>query len=178
LGGAGGGAAGSGAMDALPQLWFSEYVEGSGSYKALEIYAARAASLEGCDLETYFNGKTEPSRLALHGFLQGGAVQVLCSTALAAKVPAQCSRTTTLTFNGNDAIALRCSGTLLDVIGEIGVDPGTAWANGATADHTLRRRCSVTAGNPSPAPGFEPDAEWEIFGVDTFTDLGRHDCGS
>jgi hypothetical protein len=182
--GAAGGAAGAnnegggagGTITEPPRLWFSEYVEGSGSYKALEIYAANAASLEGCDLETYFNGKTEPARLALHGVLDSGTVQVLCSTTLAAQAPAQCSRSTSLTFNGDDALALRCSGMLLDVIGEIGVDPGTAWANGATADHTLRRRCSVKAGNPAPAPGFEPDAEWQTFGVDTFTDLGRYDC--
>jgi hypothetical protein len=182
------GAAGSGAGDAgsggsggavtagPPAILFSEYVEGSGSFKALEIYAMAASSLEGCELQTYFNGKLEPSRLALHGSLTQGRVQVLCSSALATTQPSLCDRSTSLTFNGDDALALSCGGVLLDVIGQIGVDPGDAWAAGATADHTLRRRCSVTVGRADGSQPFEPDAEWLLFGVDTFSDLGAHGC--
>jgi hypothetical protein len=150
-------------------------VEGSGSSKALEIYAPAAASLEGCELQTYFNGKPEPTRLALHGELAPGAVHVLCSSTLAAAQLALCSRSTSLTFNGDDALALSCDGVILDVIGEIGVDPGDSWAEGATADHTLRRRCSVTRGRAAAAP-FDVDAEWITFGTDTFSDLGRRSC--
>ncbi len=157
-------------------LMFSEYVEGSGSFKALEIYALDASSLEGCELQTYFNGKFEPSRLALHGELAQGAVQVLCSSALATAQPTLCDRSTSLTFNGNDALALSCDGTLLDVIGQIGVDPGDSWGVGATADHTLRRRCSVTLGRSDGNQSFEIDAEWLTLGVDTFSDLGQRDC--
>jgi len=45
-------------------------------------------------------------------------------------------------FNGDDAIALRkggASGTIVDAIGQIGVDPGTEWGSGltSTADNTL-----------------------------------------
>jgi hypothetical protein len=159
-----------------PALFFSEYVEGSGSFKALEIYASEPSSLEGCELQTYFNGKLEPSRLALHASLAPGSVQVLCSTALAAAQPSLCDRSTSLTFNGDDAVALSCGGVLLDVIGQIGVDPGDAWAAGATADHTLRRRCSVTVGHSDGSQPFDPDPEWLTFGVDTFSDLGAHDC--
>jgi len=155
---------------------FSEYVEGSGSFKALEIYALAPSSLEGCELQTYFNGKLEPSRLVLHGSLAQGSVQVLCSSALATAQPNLCDRSTSLTFNGDDALALSCGGVLLDVIGQIGVDPGDAWADGATADHTLRRRCSVTVGRRDGSQSFEPDPEWLVFGVDTFSDLGAHDC--
>jgi hypothetical protein len=166
-----------GATAASPAILFSEYVEGSGSFKALEIYALASSSLEGCELQTYFNGKLEPSRLALHGSLSQGSVQVLCSSALATAQPSLCDRSTSLTFNGDDALALSCGGILLDVIGQIGVDPGDAWAAGATADHTLRRRCSVMAGLRDGSQPFEPDAEWLVFGVDTFSDLGTRDCG-
>jgi hypothetical protein len=177
-GGAGGegGGAGSGPSDAPPALFFSEYVEGSGSFKALEIYAAEAASLEGCEVQTYSNGKLEPSRLALHGTLAGGAVQVLCSSALATAQPTVCDRPTNLNFNGNDALGLSCRGVLLDVIGQIGVDPGDAWGDGATADHTLRRRCSVTSGRNDASQPFEPDAEWLVFGADDTSDLGVYAC--
>jgi hypothetical protein len=156
-------------------LFFSEYVEGSGSYKALEIYAALASSLEGCELDTYFNGKTEPARLALHGELAQGAVQVLCSSALAGVQPSACNRTTSLTFNGDDAIALTCRGVVLDLIGVIGEDPGDSWGTGATLDHTLRRRCEITQGRDPAAP-FDIDSNWLVFGADTVSDLGRRAC--
>jgi hypothetical protein len=155
---------------------FSEYVEGSGSMKALEIYALASSSLEGCELHTYFNGKLEPTRLALHGELERGAVQVLCSSALATAQPPLCDRSTNLTFNGDDALALSCDGALLDVIGQIGVDPGDAWDVGATLDHTLRRRCSVAQGRTDGNQPFQVDAEWLTLGVDTFSDLGKRDC--
>jgi len=181
--GAGGTAAGEssagagGADDAgPPSLLFSEYVEGSGSAKALEIYALAASSLEGCELRTYSNGKLEPSRLALHGQLGAGAVQVLCSSTLATAQPNACDRSTSLIFNGNDALALSCGGELLDVIGQIGVDPGDSWGVGATLDHTLRRRCDVVSGRRDGSSPFEIDAEWLTLGVDTFSDLGVRNC--
>ena len=171
------GAGGSGGMASAPAaLIFSEYVEGSGSFKALEIYALQASSLEGCELQTYFNGKLEPARLALHGELAQGGVQVLCSSALTTTLPNVCGRSTSLTFNGDDALALSCDGALLDVIGQIGVDPGDAWDFGATLDHTLRRRCDVAGGRSDGSQAFVVDAEWLTFGVDAFSDLGQRDC--
>jgi hypothetical protein len=172
-----GGDAGSPAASGPPRLYFSEYVEGSGSFKALEIYAVAATSLEGCELQTFSNGKAEPSRLALHGALLAGQTHVLCSSTLVAAEPGGCSRSTSLTFNGDDALALSCGGVTLDVFGEIGVDPGDSWADGATLDHTLRRRCSVTQGRMASTP-FDVDAEWITFGTDTFTDLGRRECAA
>ncbi|HXK16476.1 MAG TPA: hypothetical protein VNG33_01630, partial [Polyangiaceae bacterium] len=80
------------------------------------------------------------------------------------------------TFNGDDALALSCGAVLLDVIGQIGVDPGDAWGAGATADHTLRRRCSVSTGLRDGSQPFDPDPEWLVFGADTFSDLGVYDC--
>ncbi|HEY6077698.1 MAG TPA: hypothetical protein VIW29_02785, partial [Polyangiaceae bacterium] len=143
-----GGAAGSnpGEPPAPPELYFSEYVEGPSSTKALEIYVVLATSLEGCDLLTYFNGSLEPARLALHGDVTPGSAYVLCSSQLAAAEPGRCDRSTNLTFNGNDSLALACAGSVLDVFGQIGVDPGPSWGDGASIDHTLRRSCSVMRG--------------------------------
>lgn len=163
-------------VEPLARLLFSEYVEGSGSFKALELFALEGGSLEGCSLETYSNGKMSPTRLALHGALESGAVQVLCSSALATAQPATCSRSTSLTFNGDDALALVCAGVVADVIGELGVDPGDSWGAGATLDHTLQRRCSVTVGRSDGATPFVIDAEWLAFDVDTFSDLGQRSC--
>jgi len=159
-----------------PALLLGEYVEGSGSFKALEIYALEASSLEGCELQTYFNGKLEPSGLALHGQLARGDVYVLCTLALATAQPGACDRSTSLTFNGDDALALSCDDVLLDVIGQIGVDPGESWGAGATLDHTLRRRCDVIAGRRDGNTPFEVEPEWLTLGKDTFSDLGVRSC--
>jgi hypothetical protein len=175
-GSAGEGGAGNSMSAGPPQLLFTEYVEGTGSSKALELYALTASSLEGCELETYFNGKLEPARLALHGDVPAGETYVLCSSALGDAQSARCDRTTNLTFNGDDALGLRCGGVLLDVIGQIGVDPGAAWGDGATADHTLRRHCEVSRGASSGGEPFEPAHEWTSFGPDLFEDLGQRVC--
>jgi hypothetical protein len=156
-------------------LFFSEYLEGTGSLKALEIFSVNAVSLEGCSLQTYFNGKSEPTPLALHGYLPAGGVQVLCSSGLATAQPDVCDRSTNLTFNGDDAIALVCGSTTYDVIGQIGLDPGDSWA-GATMDHTLRRHCEISEGRSDGSTAFDPTTEWAVLGADQFDDLGRHDC--
>jgi hypothetical protein len=178
-----GGAGGSGGAAFEPvepaRLLFSEYLEGSGSYKALEIYALAASSLEGCELRTYSNGKADAaSHLALHGALGAGETQVLCSSSLATAQPAACDRSTNLNFNGDDALELACDDVTLDVFGQVGTDPGTAWGNGATVDHTLRRRCSVTEGLHDPIQPFNPESEWLLFAIDTFTGLGEHTCSA
>lgn len=160
-----------------PRLLFSEYVEGSGSYKALEIYARSASSLEGCELRTYSNGRVDAaSRLALHGALGAGETQVLCSSSLATAQPAACDRSTNLNFNGDDALELVCDDSTLDVFGQVGADPGTAWGDGATVDHTLRRRCSVMEGLQDRIQPFDPENEWLLLAIDTFTGLGEHTC--
>lgn len=159
-------------------LLFTEYVEGSSSNKAVEISALEDSSLEGCRVATYFNGATSANGAALAGVLLEGESIVICSSALAAE-GAVCSRTAGLTFNGDDALALECEGVVIDVIGQIGVDPGTAWGTGdvTTVDHTLRRRCEATA-DSDPTNAFDPSAEWLGFPKDSFEDLGQRDCSS
>lgn len=162
-----------------PAIFFSEYVEGSSSNKALEISATRDSVLDTCKVGAYFNGAAEASVIAvLSGTLPAGHVLTLCTSTLQAKLGAVCDQVGRLTFNGNDAIALSCDGKLLDVFGQLGVDPGAAWGSGATttADHSLRRKCSITVGDPNGLDPFEPNGEWLSFPVDTFSGLGARGC--
>src|SRR6478609_5350776 len=173
-----GGAAGDETAEP-PVLWFSEYVEGSSSNKALEIAAGTSSQLDDCKVAAYFNGKTEATVIAtLSGALQAGQVLTLCTSALKDKLGGTCAQVGNLTFNGDDAIALSCQGKIIDVIGQIGVDPGTAWGNDAnsTADHTLRRKCVVQQGATPGTELFDPSAEWQPFPLDTFDGLGVLGC--
>ena len=169
----------SGAPSPAPTLYFSEYIEGSSSNKALEITATQRSVLDECKVGAYFNGSGEPSVVAsLSGAIQAGQVLTLCTSTLKVQLGAVCDQVGRLTFNGNDAIALACNGKILDVIGQIGVDPGAAWGTGSltTVDHTLRRNCSVTSGDPSGLDAFDPSSEWQSFPIDTFAGLGSRGC--
>src|SRR4030095_4340944 len=73
---------------------------------------------------------------------------------------ADITSSTVINYNGDDAVALTkngATGTLVDVFGRIGEDPGTAWVSGSlsTLDRTLRRKTSVTQGvSTHPVSGF------------------------
>jgi hypothetical protein len=159
-------------------VFFSEYVEGSSSYKALELTAREDSTLTGCRLVTYFNGATMGTGIALDGALAAGSTYVLCSSALGPQLESVCTRTTNLTFNGDDVVALECGGTALDVIGQVGVDPGDAWtsAEASTLNQTLRRLCTASLGDRDGSDAFDPAAEWAALTVDTFDGLGAADC--
>jgi predicted extracellular nuclease len=160
-------------------LFFSEYIEGSSSNKALELSAPQTAVIDGCKVIAYFNGKSEESVIAtLSGSIQAGRVLTLCTSTLKARLGSVCDQVGNLSFNGNDALAISCDAKILDVIGQVGVDPGTAWGSGGvtTVDHTLRRKCSVTVGDPIGLDAFDPSLEWQAFPADTFGGLGSRGC--
>ncbi len=68
------------------------------------------------------------------------------------------------------------TGSVVDRIGQVGFDPGSEWGSGdvSTADNTLRRKASVTTGDPNSRDVFDPSVEWDGFPVDTFSGLGSH----
>jgi hypothetical protein len=179
VGGSDGGTAGGVAEPAVHAFFFSEYVEGSASYKALELTAELASTLDGCQLVTYSNGSATGGSIALAGAVAAGSVYTLCSATLADLLGAVCDRATNLSFNGDDAVALACGGVTLDVIGQIGLDPGTAWLgpSGSTLNATLRRRCDHLAPEPDGTDPFDPDVVFTPLAVDTFDGLGDPACG-
>ena len=109
-----------------------------------------------------------------------GDVFVACHASIAAATRPLCDVLITgggaVNFNGNDAIDLVCAGTTLDVFGRIGQDPGSAWMGGglSTVDRTLRRQCTVTAGDPNGTDAFDPSVQWTGFPQNTFDGLGAH----
>src|SRR5690606_21240995 len=82
-------------------------------------------------------------------------------------------------FNGNDALVLKDVNTdvVMDVIGEIGVDPGESWevGTGTTKDQRLMRKSHILTGNTDWQNGKD---EWDTLPLDYFNDLGSHtfDC--
>ena len=161
-------------------LFISEYVEGSANNKAIEIFngTGQAVDLTGHSLEFYFNGSPTPSAtIPLAAVLSNGDVYVVADHEAAAAILAAADQTyASNSFNGDDAVVLKRGATVLDVMGQVGFDPGTSWGSGPTTtqDHTLRRKASVSTGDTNPSNSFDPAVEWDGYPVDTFAGLGSH----
>ncbi|OIV39708.1 endonuclease [Flavobacterium johnsoniae] len=151
-------------------LLFSEYIEGSGNNKALEIAnnTGSSVSLAAYTIKKQTNGAGSWSTgLALSGTLTTGSKFVIVNSSISSTCfsPASANISTTateLTFNGNDAVGLFKNGVLIDIIGTF---------NGGTAnfavDVTLRRKSTVT----SPSTTFNLSAQWDSYTQDTCNNL-------
>ncbi len=128
----------------------------------------------------FFNGNLVSTlQINLGGTVAAGDVFVVAQAAASAAILAQADQTNTAGwYNGDDAVVLRKGATVIDVIGQIGVDPGTEWGSGltSTADNTLRRKAAVIAGDAIGSDLFVPDGEWDGFATDTFDGLGSHNA--
>jgi predicted extracellular nuclease len=168
-------------------LFFSEYIEGTSNNKALEIFNGTGAAVDlstgGYSVQMFFNGNPVAGlTINLTGTVAPGDVYVVAQSAASATILAQADQTNgSGWFNGDDAVVLRKGTTVLDVIGQIGFDPGTEWGAGltSTADNTLQRKSTICAGDTNGSDAFDPSVEWDGFATDTFTGLGSHPdpCG-
>ncbi|MDW7693362.1 lamin tail domain-containing protein [Flammeovirgaceae bacterium SG7u.111] len=162
------------------ELFFSEYIEGSNVNKALEIYNGTGApvDLSTYTIEMYFNGNTSPSTtIPLSGTLATEDVFVVADDGADAAILAVTDLTSNASFfNGDDAIVLKNGSTIIDVIGQVGTDPGSEWGSGdiSTQNNTIRRTSSSCQGDIVSTDAFDPSVEWEGFPQNTFDGLGSH----
>ena len=143
----------SGSSAAPTELFFSEYIEGSSNNKALEIYNGTGAAVDlaagGYSVQMFFNGSP---RAGLTINLTGTVAARRCLR----RRPVRGERPDPRAGRSDERRRLvqrrrrsrPAQGTAcVDVIGQIGFDPGTEWGTGlvSTADNTLRRKASVDA---------------------------------
>ncbi|WP_084622513.1 ExeM/NucH family extracellular endonuclease [Demequina oxidasica] len=161
-------------------LFFSEYIEGSSNNKALEIYNGTGADVDLAEyaIAQYSNGSADAgSTFALSGTVTTGDVFVFAHSSADPAILAEADQTTgSGLFNGDDALALVHGADTLDVIGQIGFDPGSQWGEGltSTADNTLRRNEDLCAGDTDGSDAFDPAVEWQGYESNTFDGLGAH----
>jgi predicted extracellular nuclease len=161
-------------------LYFSKYGEGSSNNKFLEIYngTGTAVDLSNYSIELYANGAATASNtqtFTAGTMIAAGDVYVLRNSgaALTAILNASDISSTVCNFNGDDAVALKKLGAVLDVIGQIGTDPGSSWpvagTTVGTVDHTLIRKLSICSPNAVNLSSFGTDAtnsEWIVYAID------------
>ena len=170
-------------------VFISEYIEGSSNNKAIEVFnnTGSLINLSEYKLGLYSNGSpTIGNNITLSAIAatlaDGEVVVVSNANAADANILAESDTTSAITFyNGNDAVALLKNDVVIDVIGEIGNNPGRGWdvagTTDATVDHTLVRKSSVTEGNPTNLASFGTNisnSEWEVFDQDATSNLGSH----
>ncbi|MCI0351843.1 MAG: lamin tail domain-containing protein [Acidobacteriales bacterium] len=164
------------------ELFISEYIEGTSNNKAIEIFNGTGAPINlatgGYNIQMFFNGNPAAGlTINLTGTVAAGDVYVIAQSSANATILAQADQTNGAGwFNGDDAVVLRKGTTIIDVVGQIGLDPGTEWGTGltSTADNTLRRKLAITAGDTDGSNAFDPAVEWDGFATDTFGGLGCH----
>ncbi|MCK9269654.1 MAG: lamin tail domain-containing protein [Bacteroidales bacterium] len=134
-------------------LFISEYVEGSGNNKAIEIYNPTTApiNLNGYQLVRYSNGGTTPNAVNLSGVVpakdvyvvvldkrdpNGTGNEIMVDPELQAKADTFCCPVydvnKAMYFNGNDAMTLEKNGgsITLDIVARIGnPDPDNGWTS-------------------------------------------------
>lgn len=143
-------------------LFFSEYFEGSGNNKGVEIYnpTQNPIDLSQYQIKRYSNGSfTETETMQLSGTLDPGDVVVITNGQTDSiwvssgggfwSVPIDpvlyalgdlhdaSDYPAVCYFNGDDAITLETmNNVFVDIFGKIGEDPGGAWTNDPTAGYT------------------------------------------
>lgn len=170
------------AQNAHSQLIISEYLEGLGNDKCIEIFNTTNApiNLTGYNLKLYFNGSTAVgSTINLSGTIAGCDVYVVCNSSANGTLTGLSDLTSGgLSFNGDDAVGLYNGTTLLDLFGNIGEDPGTEWTgvgNGTADEGVIRTPGNCTGVTTDPVTGFPTftTANWTAVGM-SGSNLGAH----
>lgn len=172
-------------------VFISQYVEGTGNNKAIEIYNGTLTDLDlaagNYVLQQYDNGSTNVStNIYLTGILPSGACLVVGRPAdpIAYAPDAAISglpnlqTNKLLTCNGDDVVVLRsggATGTVLDRVGQVGTNATSSLWSLSVRNRTLSRKQTVYTGTVGAVTAAFPLAEWESSAKDDFTGLGSHD---
>ncbi|MBT5089578.1 MAG: T9SS type A sorting domain-containing protein [Flavobacteriales bacterium] len=195
------------------ELFISEYIEGIGNNNAIEIYNPTNTTI---DLSAYLinqykgsdNGALSDSWPLSGSIAAGEAIavgngqtdSVWVSTYWSLPVDpvfyAACGihgsgiYPTPFYFNGDDALTLeKSNGTVVDIFGKVGEDPGLAWTDDASAGYTdanggtwwtkrqtLVRKASVKQGLSVNPILFNPTLEYDSLPDATYSGMGSHTC--
>jgi hypothetical protein len=174
-------------------LFFSQYGEGSGNNKFLEIYNGTGQDV---DLSNYAfpSVGNAPNVPGTHEYwnefpegavIANGDVYVIAHPSAVPEILATADHTHQYLSNGDDGYALALgseeSYTYIDFIGDFNGDPGDGWDVAgvveATKDHTLTRKSSICQGNPdwdASRGTNEEDSEWIVTMQNDSSGLGSH----
>ncbi|MBE7214963.1 extracellular exonuclease ExeM [Shewanella benthica] len=154
-------------MMASADVIISEYVEGSGYSKAVEIYnsGTTTVDLAGYSLVYYSKGETIAKTIVdLSGNLAAEGIKVITNNHAQNAIvldPSIDAESATIYFNGDDKIGILKDGVLVDILGEVGTTGD--WAK----DVTIERNVDIATANVSYV-----ESEWTSKAKNDFAGLG------
>ncbi|MEM5567059.1 HYR domain-containing protein, partial [Psychroserpens sp. AS72] len=164
----------------LDALIISEYVDGNNNDDCIEIFNGTGNDINlnagNYTLNFYIDGSSTPTyTVPLLGVIADREVYVVCNP-FTPNADVVANQTGAFGIDGNDAIALVSNGNAVDIIGEIGIDPGTGWSSGSvsTSGTTLVRNLDVLQGNINTFVA-NLATEWSSYPQNTFSQLGAHE---
>ncbi|MBI89791.1 MAG: hypothetical protein CMG60_06865, partial [Candidatus Marinimicrobia bacterium] len=175
-------------------LFFSEYGEGSGNNKYLEIYNGTGSDVDmtGLAFPNVGNSPTYEGEYEYWNNFPDGAVLapgdvfIISHPDADEAILAHADYTFQYLSNGNDGYCLvegnELDFSVLDCIGDWNGDPGDGWdvagVEAGTKDHTLVRKNYVEEGNGGDwymSAGTDPmNSEWIVLEQNDWTFLGSH----
>jgi hypothetical protein len=192
-------------------LFFSQYIEGSSDNKMISIFngTGSAVNLQSYSITHYNNGASESAGTKYNHTLpnlslpNGGTYTLYNASATASFKPSLLSislNSSFIGFNGDDALSLKKNGSIIDVFGIIGMDPGSGWSEsgggagfvfgfkdtsvtGQTINQTLirlktvnapRNDTSITYNAVTYTNGAFRPSEWGVYAQDTSKFVGWH----
>ncbi len=181
---------------ATNDLFFSEYIEGSGNNKALELYnnTDRDINLDNYKILGSYNGNISSDMFSFPKgvILKPGDVYVIANIDADAAITSVANAkykynegAYVVGFNGDDARVLirvinNISFAWVDQIGQPDMDPGSGWdvagVTNATKDHTLWRKAITKIGTtdwPSSAGTDTDNSQWIVKDKNDFSNIGK-----
>lgn len=148
-------------------LFISEYVEGSGLNKVIEVanFTGASVNLSNYEINVYVNGGSSPS--ATYSFpnvnLATGNVYVIKHASASSPCDSPFDDTFGWSFNGNDVVELvTSSGTRIDILGTIGSSSDFA------KNITLRKKATIGPNTTYTS------SDYDSYSIDTCSGLGSH----
>ena len=164
-----------------PDLFFSEYIEGDGNNKCLEIYNPLdiAVDLSEYEVKVFKDGSQNGQILKkLVGNLGPKSIYTICNSSADQLLLDIADATFENDYDGNDALSLEKNNVFIDLFGNIGCDPGAAWSNinTGTQNQTLLRCPCVQTGvkvDPNNCDFPTLSTEWIGLPNGNYTNLGQ-----
>lgn len=168
------------AQATINDLFISEYVEGSGYNKAIELFNGNSRTIDLSDykLEFYLNGATKANfSINLSGYLTAYTTFVIANSLAASEILIVSDQTrNSIWFDGDDVVTLTYKNQIIDSIGQVGLATDKAWGNSPTRvkNSTLRRSPSVERADTDITDKVDFIHQWHGHGANNFDGLGSY----
>lgn len=153
---------------AQAQIMFSQYVDGSGNRKGLEIYNpdGQSVNLDDYEIRQFTNGsKDVKTTYALTGSLASQGRHLLGRNELKNEAGVVVHQVANLAFNGDDTLVLYYKNTPVDRFGVIGEQPENGWGvkTPSKGNSFSRKTQKNEVSSIDPYQQFDLDQSWTAW---------------